>query len=32
MPDDPIVQLYFACLSILGIYVLYRIIEKKRGN
>ena len=32
MPEDPIVQLYFICLSILGIYVLYRIIEKKRGN
>jgi hypothetical protein len=32
MPEDPFVQLYFACLSILGIYVLYRIIEKKRGN
>ena len=31
MPDDPLVQLYFACLSILGLYVLYRIIEKKRG-
>ena len=29
MPDDPIVQLYFGCLSILTLYILYRMIEKK---
>uniref|UniRef100_A0A6C0KTS5 Uncharacterized protein n=1 Tax=viral metagenome TaxID=1070528 RepID=A0A6C0KTS5_9ZZZZ len=29
LPDDPIVQLYFGCLSVLGIYILYRMIEKK---
>jgi len=28
MPDDPIVQLYFGSLSILGLYILYRMIEK----
>jgi len=32
MPDDPIVQLYFASLSFLGIYILYKIIEKKQGK
>jgi hypothetical protein len=29
MPDDPIVQLYFASLSLLGVYILYKMIEKK---
>lgn len=29
MPDDPLIQLYFGLLSILGVYVLCRIIEKK---
>jgi hypothetical protein len=28
MPDDYISQLYFASLSILGVYILYRVIEK----
>jgi hypothetical protein len=30
LPDDPIVQLYYAGLSALGIYILYRIIEKSK--
>ena len=30
LPNDPIVQFYFASLSIIGIYVLYRIMMKKR--
>ena len=29
LPDDPIVQIYFATLGILGIYILYRIMVKK---
>jgi hypothetical protein len=28
LPKDPIVQLYFACLGLLSIYVMYRIIQK----
>ena len=32
MPDDPIVQLYFASLSILGVYILYKMIEKKNAK
>jgi hypothetical protein len=32
MPDDPIVQLYFASLSILGVYILYKMIEKKHAK
>lgn len=31
LPDDPIVQIYFASLGMLGIYVLYCIM-KKRAN
>lgn len=31
MPDDPMVQLYFGCLGILGIYVLYKMIEKNKA-
>ena len=30
MPDDPIVQLYFISLSLLGVYILYRMLEKKK--
>ena len=29
LPDDIFVQLYFASLSILSIYILYRLVEKK---
>jgi hypothetical protein len=32
MPDDPMVQLYFGCLGILGIYVLYKMIEKNKSS
>jgi hypothetical protein len=28
MPDDPIAQAYFASLGVVGIYILYRIMEK----
>jgi hypothetical protein len=30
MSDDPIEQLYFASLSCIGIYILYRIMEKSK--
>jgi hypothetical protein len=30
LPDDYIDQLYFACLGGIGIYILYRIMEKSR--
>jgi len=30
LPNDPIIQFYFASLSIIGIYLLYRIMMKKR--
>jgi hypothetical protein len=30
LPKDPIVQIYFACLGILGIYILYRIMTKSK--
>lgn len=30
LPDDPLVQLYYAGLSALGIYILYRMIEKSK--
>jgi len=29
LPNDPIIQIYLACLGILGIYVLYKIMVKK---
>lgn len=29
-PDDPIIQIYFASLSALGIYILYRFMEKSK--
>lgn len=28
LPDDPIVQLYFACLGFLGLYILHSIMMK----
>ena len=30
LPKDPIVQIYLACLGILGIYILYRIMMKNK--
>jgi hypothetical protein len=30
LPDDPAAQLYFASLSVLGIYVLYCLMEKAK--
>ena len=30
MPDDPLAQLYFASLGLVGIYILYRFMEKSR--
>ena len=30
LPEDPVVQLYYAGLSALGIYILYRIIDKSK--
>lgn len=30
MPDDPLAQLYFASLGVVGLYILYRIMEKSR--
>ena len=30
LPKDPIVQLYFAGLGLLGIYIIYRIMEKNK--
>jgi hypothetical protein len=30
MPDDPIAQIYFASLGVLGIFILYRLMEKSR--
>jgi hypothetical protein len=29
LPDDPIVQLYFGCLSVLGIYILFRMGNRR---
>jgi hypothetical protein len=29
-PDDPITQIYYGSLGILGIYILYRIMQKSR--
>lgn len=28
IPDDPLAQLYFASLGVLGIFILYRLMEK----
>jgi hypothetical protein len=30
LPKDPIVQIYLACLGILGVYILYRIMMKSK--
>jgi hypothetical protein len=30
LPKDPIIQIYLACLGILGIYILYRIMMKNK--
>lgn len=30
LPDDPVAQLYFAGVSVLGIYILYRLMEKSK--
>jgi hypothetical protein len=30
IPDDPLAQIYFASLSVLGIFILYRIMEKSK--
>jgi hypothetical protein len=29
LPDDPVVQIYFASLSVLSIYILYCLLNKK---
>lgn len=30
MPDDPVAQVYFASLGVLGLLILYRLMEKSR--
>jgi hypothetical protein len=30
MPCDPVAQLYFATLGVLGLFILYRLMEKSR--
>jgi hypothetical protein len=30
LPEDPYIQLYFACLAAIGVYMLYRMMEKER--
>jgi len=30
MSDDPIDQVYYACLAIIGIYILYKFMDKSR--
>jgi len=30
MPDDPLAELYFASLGLLGLFILYRLMEKSR--
>ena len=30
MPDDPLAQIYFASLGVLGLLILYRLMEKSR--
>jgi hypothetical protein len=30
IPDDPLAQLYFASLGILGLFILYRLMEKSQ--
>jgi len=30
MPDDPLAQLYFASLGVVGLFILYRLMEKSK--
>jgi hypothetical protein len=30
IPDDPLAELYFASLGVLGLFILYRLMEKSR--
>ena len=30
MPDDPIAQIYFASLAVVGIYIFYRVMKKSQ--
>jgi hypothetical protein len=30
LPEDPLAQLYFASLAVIGIYILYRFMEKSK--
>jgi hypothetical protein len=30
MPDDPLAELYFASLGVLGLFILYRLMEKSK--
>jgi hypothetical protein len=30
IPDDPLAQVYFASLGVLGLFILYRLMEKSR--
>jgi hypothetical protein len=30
MPDDPLAQLYFASIGVLGLFILYRLMEKSK--
>jgi len=30
LPEDPLAQLYFACLAGIGIYIFYKLMEKAR--
>jgi hypothetical protein len=30
MPDDPLAQIYFASLGVLGVFILYRLMEKSK--
>jgi hypothetical protein len=30
LPEDPLSQIYFASLSVLGIYILYKLMEKSK--
>jgi hypothetical protein len=32
LPEDPFVQIYYALLSILGLYVIYRLVAKHSKN
>lgn len=30
MPDDPVAQIYFASLAVVGIYIFYRVMKKSK--